>query len=679
MSSTLKSTLLLVIGVALGVGALYGVGVYQPTWLGLETGGAASGGKGSGGQAANRDDGGEEEREVLYWVAPMDDSYRRDKPGKSPMGMDLVPVYADEAAGKPGTVEISPEVVNNLGVKTAQAERRTLNRTLRTVGTVTYDERKVSHIHTRVEGWVEKLYLDAEGDRVSVDERILEIYSPELVTAQEEYLLALRRQQRLGGSGAVSPMEDMVRQARERLLFYGIAPEEIEELRRTGEIQRTVVLRAPHAGVVTRLGVREGMRVTPEKNLYTVADLSTVWVMADVYAYQAEWVAENDPVTLELPFYPGREWRGKVDYVYPYMDPDTRTVNARLVFDNPDGTLKPQMFAKAVIHADPQKDVIAVPRESVIRTGKREVVVTALGEGRFRPVKVKTGVESGEWVEIRKGLAAGQKVVTSGQFLLDAESDFGAAMERMDSGEKKKDMEGMDHGDTNRGRKDGSGDSMNHGDMDQESMEEDAGSPMDHEGHSMEEKTSLLGAPGLDGGGEPGKWGGKSKRRGQEAAPTGIPSQWGILDKGTARLAPDRAPKAAIPPVEEASGEHAPVTPPVGAASGRDAFRLNRSGALTRPIAVGSRRGREAAATKASSGWAILTKGMAQRDRDRVPAAAMPPVKAASEEHALVMPPVGAASGRDAFRFGIRESLGFSVAAGSRSHRGADAGPEAHS
>ncbi|HKL77344.1 MAG TPA: efflux RND transporter periplasmic adaptor subunit [Gammaproteobacteria bacterium] len=459
----MKTLGILLLGAALGAAALYGVGIYQP---GLLPGTASDGGDGApagadGGKA--KKDG---EREVLYWVAPMDDSYRRDEPGKSPMGMDLVPVYADEAAARPGTVKIDPSVVNNLGVKTAKAERRDLSRTLRTVGTVTYDERKVSHIHTRVEGWVEELHLDAEGDRVEVDQAILEIYSPELVTAQEEYLLAKRRARRLGG-GVDSPGSDMVRQARERLLFYGVSPREIDELEETGEIQRTVVLRAPHAGVVTELGVREGMRVTPEKNLYTVANLSTVWVQADVYAYQAEWVAEGDPVTLELPFLPGRQWTGKVDYVYPYLDPTTRTVTARLVFANPDGTLKPNMFATAVIEADPQTDVVAVPREAVIRTGKRTVVVTALGDGAFRPAPVETGVTSGEWVEIRQGLAAGQKVVTSGQFLLDAEADFDAAMERMESEEK--DMEGMDHGDM---------------------PQENGGDDMDHEGHDMEDMSS---------------------------------------------------------------------------------------------------------------------------------------------------------------------------------------------
>lgn len=453
-----------VVGLLAGGAVLYALAAWQPAWLGLSASGSGSAEQGQ--EEGKKKEG---DREVAYWVAPMDPSYKRDEPGKSPMGMDLEPVYADELAAEPGAVAIDPAVVNQLGVRTATAERRDLSRTLRTVGHVTYDQRKVSHIHTRVDGWVEELHVDAQGDRVAVDEPILEIYSPELVTAQEEYLIARRRAQRLGTASA-----EQVRQSRERLLFYGVSRQEIERLEETGEMQDTVKLRAPHAGVVTELGVREGMRVTPEDNLYTVADLSTVWVQADVYAYQSEWVAEGDPVTLTLPFFPGREWTGHVDYVYPYMDPETRTVKARLVFDNSGGTLKPEMFATAVIESDPREDVVAVPSESVIRTGKRTVVVTAQGRGKFRPVSVETGVESGEWVEIREGLEAGTKVVTSGQFLLDSEADFDAAMDRMESDTG----DDMDHGDMDHSDMEGEGDSE--GEMDNGEMEDMDHSDMDH-------------------------------------------------------------------------------------------------------------------------------------------------------------------------------------------------------
>jgi len=480
MTPAIKTTLAAVLGLAVGGGALYAVAVYQPAWLGLAADTAKE-------QESVDGDGGKKkgEREVAYWVAPMDPSYKRDEPGQSPMGMDLEPVYADELAAEPGAVAIDPAVVNQLGVRTAEAERRDLSRTLRTVGRVTYDERNLSHIHTRVKGWVAELHVDAQGDRVEVDEPILEIYSPELVTAQEEYLIARRRAGKLGDSGVGVPMSDMVRQARERLLFYGVSPTEIERLEETGEMQRTVLLRAPHAGVVTELGVREGMRVTPEDNLYTVADLSTVWVQADVYAYQSEWVAAGDPVTLTLPFYPGREWTGKVDYVYPYMDPETRTVKARLVFDNPDGALKPEMFATAVIDSDPREDVVAVPSEAVIRTGKRTVVVTAQGRGKFRPVAVETGIESGEWVEIREGLEAGTEVVTSGQFLLDSEADFDAAMDRMESETGQQ----MDHGDGDMDMGEGeSMEGMDHGDMDGEPKDDGSGSM---EGHDMPDQSAV--------------------------------------------------------------------------------------------------------------------------------------------------------------------------------------------
>jgi multidrug efflux pump subunit AcrA (membrane-fusion protein) len=397
----------------------------------------------SGSRKRARGSGDSEDREVLYWVAPMDPSYKRDKPGKSPMGMDLVPVYAEDVAAKPGTITIDPVVVHNLGVETTKVKRATLSRTFRTIGEVTYDERSVSHIHTRVNGWVERLYLDAPGDRVQRGAPILRIYSPELVTTQEEFLLALRRKKRFQGSraGPVGDLQEMVRQARERLRFFGISNREIDKIAETGEYQPTILLRAPHSGVVTELGVREGMRVTPQKNLYTIADLSTVWVIAHIYAGQADWVEPGNKVVLSLPFHPGRQWQGRVDYVYPFMEPMTRTVKSRLVFENKNGLLKPNMFATATIQADPKKDVLTVPEEAVIRTGRRSVVVTALGEGRFRPVEVTTGIEANGRVEIQKGLAENQLVVTNSQFLIDAESDLQAGLQRMEAEEKPMDME----------------------------------------------------------------------------------------------------------------------------------------------------------------------------------------------------------------------------------------------
>ena len=407
----------------------------------------------------------DEQEENVKYVGPMHPQIVRDEPGECPIcGMELVKkkMGGDKQASgkgeggfKPGTIRIDPVVVNNLGVETARVEKTDLSRNFHTVGEVTYDERLVSHMHTRVNGWVEKLYLDAPGDKVQKGDPILEIYSPELVTAQEELLLALRREDRLSRSqGPGVDGQKMIRQTREKLKFYGLSEKEIQEVANTGKYKSTIVLRATQNGVVTELGVREGMRVTPKKMLYTIADLSRVWVQAQVYASNANWVEEGNRVKLEIPFMPGRSWEGKVDYVYPFMEAETRTVTARLVIDNQKGLLKPNMFATANIYASPLEDVLTIPRNSLIRTGKEEVVIQALGDGRFYPREVKAGIESEGRVQIKSGLKPGQKVVTSAQFLIDAESDLQAGMQRMDasstqdnatSGDKSSGGGGMGH------------------------------------------------------------------------------------------------------------------------------------------------------------------------------------------------------------------------------------------
>lgn len=409
------------LGLLLGAGLIWSLAYWQPAWLGLPqpAPGPAT--------AADEADSGTKQREILYWEAPMDPSYRRDEPGKSPMGMDLVPVYADQAQ-QAGLVEIDPGVVNQLGVRTAEVTRRTLTRQVRAVGNVTYNQRRMSHVHTRVAGWVETLYIDAAGEAVAVDDPILTIYAPDLLTAQEEYLAALRRADgRAGGEHA----PDLVALARQRLKLLGVSEREIERIRRTGELRSEMTLRAPHAGVVTDLKVQTGMHVTAEDNLYHLADLRELWVLIDLYEDQAGWVEPGAAVTLTLPYLPGRRWTGQVDFLYPYLNTAARTVQARLVLANLDGQLKPGMYATAEIAAEPHEDVLAIPEQALIATGERQVVMTALGEGRFQPVAVTPGLRSEGWIEIRAGLHAGDRVVTSGQFLLDGEADFEAAMQRM--------------------------------------------------------------------------------------------------------------------------------------------------------------------------------------------------------------------------------------------------------
>jgi Cu(I)/Ag(I) efflux system membrane fusion protein len=363
------------------------------------------------------------DKEILYWVAPMDPNYRRDQPGKSPMGMDLVPVYADD--GEAGTVSIAPEVVQNLGVRTTRSGRSRLWRGIDTVGYVDYDESKLSHIHLRTEGWLERLYVESEGERVSRGQRLFDLYSPELVNAQEEYVQALKIGNR-----------DLAQASRDRLLALGIPDDQVAQLQKTRRVQQTVAIYAPQDGVVATLPVREGMFVQPAMRVMSLADLSSVWLLAEVYERQADWVKVDQPAEVRLGYRPGQVWEGRVEYIYPSLDPKTRTLRVRLRFDNPQEALKPNMYANVRIFGGPRENVVVIPREGLIRTGRAERVIIALGEGRFEARKVQAGIESGDWVEIRHGLEAGEEVVVSGQFLIDSEASLRASLMRMGAPER---------------------------------------------------------------------------------------------------------------------------------------------------------------------------------------------------------------------------------------------------
>ena len=369
-----------------------------------------------------------DDRAVLYWVAPMDPKYRRDEPGKSPMGMKLVPVYADEVDGQPGVVAIDPTIVNNLGVRTAKARRGPLSRQIDTVGYVGYDEDTVQHVHTRVDGWIEKLATKASGDPVSKGQLLFELYSPTLVNAQEEYLTALRSKNKL-----------LLTASRDRLTALGMSASEVARLDSERTVRQRVRVTAEADGVIAHLGVREGIFVTPATEIMSVAELEKIWVIAEVFERQSGWVKAGQNATVELDYLPGRTWRGVVDYVYPELDPKTRTLKVRLRFDNASTALRPNMFARVAIEGDASGDVVHVAREAVIRGGAVNRVVIALGNGRFRSQAVSIGIESGDRVAIQDGLSEGDEVVISGQFLIDSESNIGAALERMNS-------DTMDHG-----------------------------------------------------------------------------------------------------------------------------------------------------------------------------------------------------------------------------------------
>ena len=358
-------------------------------------------------------------RKPLYWVAPMDPDFRRDKPGKSPMDMDLVPVYGNGEDEQDETlVRISPAVMNNLGVRTAPVEYGPLAPVIETVGYFKYNEENVVHIHTRAPGWIQNLYDLAEGEYVREGDLLFEIFSPTLVNAQEEYLTAVRG----GNAGLIAASE-------ERLLALGVPANEIAQLKRTRKVRQRLRHMAEFDGFIAHLGVREGMYVTEATEVMSLADLNTVWLIAEVFQRQSGLVKHGQSARATVESYPGETWTGVVEHVHPALDPVTRTLRARLRFDNPGFALRPNMFARVTIDG-PARDTLSVPRSALIRGGRLDRVVLNLGDGRFRAHQVVPGFESGDRVEIIAGLEAGQSVVTSAQFLIDSESNLDSALAR---------------------------------------------------------------------------------------------------------------------------------------------------------------------------------------------------------------------------------------------------------
>ncbi|WP_270375502.1 efflux RND transporter periplasmic adaptor subunit [Marinicauda sp. Alg238-R41] len=375
---------------------------------------------------------GDGEPDILYWVAPMDPSYRRDQPGQSPMGMDLVPVYAGEEAGdaEEGVVRINPTVANNIGVRTAEVEQGALSRRVETVGYVRPVDDLTSVVDVRAEGWIERLPVAAVGDVVERGDLLFSMYAPAILTAQSEFLQA----RRLG-------REALIQSARARLIALGMTRGQIEAVARSGEPSRLVDVRAGQDGTVLEIGVREGQHVQPGNRLMTITDLSQVWVVADLFQDEVQAVAPGQEVSMRTPDQPGRVWEGEVEYVYPTINPDSRSVPVRMRFENPERTLRPNSYVNVAIEAAPRLDVIHIPREALIRTRQSDRVILALGEGRYRPARVVPGIETGGRVEIIEGLAPGERVVVSAQFLIDSEANLQGAMLRMTPPENMRETE----------------------------------------------------------------------------------------------------------------------------------------------------------------------------------------------------------------------------------------------
>lgn len=363
----------------------------------------------------------QKEPEILYWVAPMDPAYRRDEPGKSPMGMDLVPVYA-KSEKSDNAIHISSNVEQSLGVRTSKAERRSLWRKVEATGYVGFDETLVSQINMRTEGWIEKLLIKNVGERVKKGQSLFEFYSPQLVNAQKEYVQSKRRND-----------ARLLAASREKLLALGMVETDIQRLANTSKVSNTIQILAPQDGTITSLNVKEGIFVRPATEVMSLADLSSVWLQAEVFESQADWVTELQSAEARLNYMPGEVFSGRVDYVYPVLDPKTRTLQVRLRFDNPGERMKPNMYARVTIFGKPHPGALSIPREALIRGQDVDRVVVALGDGNYTIHEVMTGIESGGWQEIIAGLEVGDEVVTSAQFLIDSEASLAGSIQRLDA------------------------------------------------------------------------------------------------------------------------------------------------------------------------------------------------------------------------------------------------------
>ena len=373
-------------------------------------------------------------KKIKYWVAPMDPTYIRNEPGKSPMGMDLVPEY-EEAGGEKeptSTVRIDPVTEQNMGVRLGRVEKKTLSKEIRTFGTITFDETGLYSVNTKFNGWIESLYVDFVGEKVEKGQPLFGIYSPDLLTAQQEYLIAV--QQRKGGSGGKARKETdrLLDASRTRLAYWDFTDEQIAQLETAGKIQKTITVFSPAAGVVVKKDALKGHYVKAGEHQYEIADLSTVWVDVDIYEYELPWVYKGMHAEMDLAYIPGKRYSGKVLFIYPYLDPKTRTARLRLSFSNPDDALKPGMYANIYLRSTLPGKRLVVPQEAVLDSGVKKRVFVSRGKGKFEAREVTLGIEGDNYMfEVLHGLSEGETIVLSGQFMLDSESRLKEAIAKM--------------------------------------------------------------------------------------------------------------------------------------------------------------------------------------------------------------------------------------------------------
>ena len=356
-------------------------------------------------------------RRILYYHDPMVPGKQFPAPGKSPfMDMLLVPQYAGGAGSDPGDVTISPRIVQNIGVRTAPVVEAAMAPQVSAVGSIAFNERDQAVVQARTQGFVEKLHVRATLDRVGKDQPLVELYFPDWIAAQEEFLSVRNMQGR--------ELAPILEGARQRMRQAGMSDEQVAAVERTGQTQARMALHAPIGGVIGEIAVREGMTVMPGATLFKINGLSTVWANAELPESVAPLVRPNMKVTARSPAVPGTLMHGRVQALLPEVNPQTRTLKARIELDNPGWKLVPGMFVQLDFASAPAAPVLAVPSEAVIQTGTRAVVMLAEENGRFRPVEVEAGREAGGQTEIRRGLSTGQRVVLAGQFLIDSEASL---------------------------------------------------------------------------------------------------------------------------------------------------------------------------------------------------------------------------------------------------------------
>jgi Cu(I)/Ag(I) efflux system membrane fusion protein/cobalt-zinc-cadmium efflux system membrane fusion protein len=365
------------------------------------------------------------ERTVAYWKSSMIPGEIHQESGKDSMGMDLIPVYKDEVATA-SAIRINPVIEQNMGVRIAPVVEGPLRKRVRTVAFVDYDETTQRQVTTKVDGWVEKLYVDETGAQVHRGDPLFEFYSPALFSAQEEYLAAIRNRQRVDVPAVPSSRLDseaLVRDARTRLEYFDISSEQIAEIARSGKVRKTLTIRAPFTGIVVHKNIVEGQMVKAGAQVFQIADVSSVWVMGKVFEYDLPYVKPGQEAFMTLSYLPGRTFRGHVTYVYPYLEKGTREVPIRMEFHNPGYELKPGMYATVTLVSEVAPEATLVPDMAIINTGLRSIAFVMAEPGRYEPRDVQIGLRGEDnYLQVLSGLVPGESVVVSGQFLLDSES-----------------------------------------------------------------------------------------------------------------------------------------------------------------------------------------------------------------------------------------------------------------